>query len=161
MWNIFPSNVTPPSDVTHIPFKCDTHSLQIPRTDGHTLRSAVPLIPTSDTHSLKTGHMLPSNVTLITDSLQTSHDRRQTVACCTTRALRCSLKTHSGHTSPSYVTHIPFKYTRQKTNGRTLHIACSETPTFEEYVRLVAGTLGVEPVLDAHREADMVTVDIG
>jgi len=49
----------------------------------------------------------------------------------------------------------------QKANGRTLHIACSEKATFEQYVRLVAGHLGVEPVLDPHLEADMVTVDIG
>jgi len=47
------------------------------------------------------------------------------------------------------------------TYGCTLHIACSEKPTFEEYVRMVAGALGVDAVVDSGEEADMVTVDMG
>ena len=46
-------------------------------------------------------------------------------------------------------------------HGHTLHLACSEKPTFEEYVRMVAGALEVEADIDAGKDAEMVTVDMG
>ena len=45
--------------------------------------------------------------------------------------------------------------------ARTLHIACTEQPTFAEYVRLVAAAIGKPALLDEHKEAEMVTVDVG
>jgi hypothetical protein len=51
--------------------------------------------------------------------------------------------------------------TGERAYGTTLHIACTEKPTFSEYVQLVAEVLGVQPVTDPTAEADMVTVDIG
>ena len=51
--------------------------------------------------------------------------------------------------------------TGERVYGTTLHIACTEKPTFSEYVQLVAEVLGVQPVTDPTAEADMVTVDIG
>eukprot|EP00802_Teleaulax_amphioxeia_P021254 Tamp_21597.p1 GENE.Tamp_21597~~Tamp_21597.p1 ORF type:complete len:359 (-),score=75.45 Tamp_21597:59-1135(-) len=49
----------------------------------------------------------------------------------------------------------------ERAHGKTLHIACTEKPTFREFVLEVANALGVQAVTNPEEEGDMVTVDVG